>query len=198
MSTMDVPSEGPGLFMLPMAEIPWCWWVPYPDYDEGWPPPPPISWTRAWCREQQQRALQHGHAFYEARYDYDGSAAPVLVVGVEPTCPGCGATLPLAETAHAFAQTAFAAAQHAHSYPYRLTFDWYSPICVCGVSSDWELRWQNYGSVWDLRSRYRDEQSRGPLPEAALTIAVAVRGAKRHRSKPEDEDAPIDEDLMDF
>jgi hypothetical protein len=189
---MTIPSERPELFMLPMAEIPWS--DPYPDYGEVWPPPPPIPWTRAWCREQQQRALQQGHAFYEARYDYDGGAAPVLVVGVEPTCPGCGATLPLGETTHAFARTAFAAAQHAPTGSYKLTFEWYSHICTCGVASWWELRWQNYGSAWDLRFLCRDEQSRGPLPEAPLTIAVAVRSAARHHPNPADEDASIDED----
>jgi hypothetical protein len=168
--------------MLPMAEIPW--YDPYPDFGDDWPPPPPlIPWTPSWCREQQHRALVLGHAFYEARYDYDGSAAPVLVVGVEPTCPGCGATLPLAETTHAVARTAFAAAQHAPTYPYTLTFDWYSGICPCGVASLWELC---FGSVHGLRSR-------GPLPDAALTIAVAVREAERHHRRPADEDAPIDE-----
>jgi len=192
MSTMDYPSERPSPVMLPMAEIPW--YDRYPDCGDDWPPPPPpIPWTRAWCREQQQRALVLGHAFYEARYDYDGSTAPVLVVGVEPTCPGCGATLPLAETTHAFARTAFAAAQHAPTYPYTLTFEWYSSICSCGVASRWELCWRDYGSAHDSRSRYRDEQSRGPLPDAALTIAVAVRAAERHHRRPGVEDAPLDE-----
>jgi hypothetical protein len=181
---MDYPSERPEPVMLPMAKIPWS--DPLREFGDDWPPPPssPIPWTPSWCREQQQRALVLGHAFYEARYDYDGSAAPVLVVGVEPTCPGCGATLPLAETTHAVARTAFAAAQHAPPHPYTLTFHWYGEICVCGVSSAWELGLPKYGSAWDLRSLYRDEQSRGPLPEATLTIAVAVRSAERYHERP--------------
>jgi hypothetical protein len=176
---MHDPSDKPEPVMLPMAEIPWSEWA---DDREEAAPPPPVPWTRAWCREQQTRALKLGNAFYEARYDSDGSTPPVLVVGVGPTCPGCGATLPLAETTHAIALTAFVTAQHTPTGSFRFTSGCYSSVCSCscGVSSWWELRWQNYGSAWDLRSRH-----------PALTIAVAVSSAERHRPRPGDTDIPI-------
>jgi len=178
--------------MLPMAEIPWT--DPYP-FDEQWPPSPPPPWTRPWSREQQARALEQGHAFFEGRYDCDGNAAPSLVIGTAPTCPGCGRELPCSEAVHGFARTAFAAAQHAPTYPYTLTFEWYSPTCACGVSSWWELRWQNYGSYWDLRWRHQRGQAGAPSPDdARLTIAVAVRSAERHHRSPADEDTRFEED----
>jgi hypothetical protein len=179
---MEDLSDAERPLMLPMAEI--LWFCPVEYYEEGWPVPSPIPWTIPWCREQQKRALEHGHAFYEGRYDYDGTAAPVLAVGVEPTCPGCGAALPVPEAMDPFAWTAFAAAEQARGLRYTLTFDWYPEPCACGVSSEWKLSWGNHGSIWDLRSRYRDEHLRGPLPEAALTIGVAVCSAERHHSRP--------------
>jgi hypothetical protein len=181
------------ILMLPMAEIPW--FDPYPFEEEFFSPAPPPPWTKPWCREQQRRAAEQGHAFYEGRYDYDGSAAPSLVVGTAPTCPGCGRELPCSEVVHGFARTAFAAAQHAPD-TYTLTFEWYSPTCACGVSSWWELRWQNWGSYWDLRWRHRREQG-GPSPDAALTVAVAVRWAERHHDpthRSDDDDLPFLDD----
>jgi hypothetical protein len=166
--------------MLPMAEIPWS--DPYPYDDEQWPPPPPIPWTRAWCREQQQRALEHGHAFYEARYDYDAYTAPILAVGTAPMCPGCGVALPLAETMHAFARTAFAVAQHAPK-SCKLSSYWYSGVCACGVSCTWELWWQSYGAAWDLRWRHHHlEQPCDARPDGRLTFGVAVCSADRHHA----------------
>jgi hypothetical protein len=56
------------ILMLPMAEIPW---VDRSPFDGEWlSPAPPPPWTLPWCREQQMRAFEQGHAFYEGRYDY--------------------------------------------------------------------------------------------------------------------------------
>jgi hypothetical protein len=187
------------VLMLPMAEIPW--FERYPFDGESFAPTAPPPWTTPWCCEQQRRALEQGHAFYEGRYDYDGNAAPSLVIGTAPTCPGCGRELPCSEVIHSFARTAFAAAQHAPTHPYKLTFEWYSPTCACGVSSWWELRWQNYGSYWDLRWRHQRGQAGAPSPDAALTIAVDVRSAERHHNpthRTADTDLPFLDDDFPF
>jgi hypothetical protein len=113
--------------------------------------------------------------------------------------------LSCAEAVHAFARMAFAAAQHAlpgapgaPPNTYKLTSDWYSPICACGVSSWWELRWKNYGSYWDLRWRHQRGQAGAPAPDARLTVAVAVRSAERHHDAhgAERHDGPRDDDIF--